>query len=132
MLARKHYAQKGNSKGKMNTRPVTPNSSMIINNRLRSQTSNVVKKMDDFSSSEALKQLKKKTIICDISNNISDDAICNGCNLKVGSRRRTTGNLYKNMESNSQGDYITNEAHKHRVCDDNDPKPVYGNGGVHC
>lgn len=124
MLARKHYAQKGNSRGNMNTRPIAGSSSIVINNRLRQQHSNTVKKMEDFTCGKATTLLKQKVMKCSTADNTT--TICpSGCQTSsaIGSRKRAS-NLHKDLIINTQAKYIEETLPGKKVCLENEPKPI--------
>jgi len=80
MLARKYYAQRGTSKGPMNTNAVTQSSSTRAK-RLRFWRPPVAKNTTPPSASDKIQQDKKDALRCgtlDVSNpRYSSNAVCN-------------------------------------------------------
>jgi hypothetical protein len=134
MLARKYYAQKGNSKGRMNTRAVAGSSSIVLNNKKRIYDSNTSKKMDEYTSKNYIDEKKYLTIKCSTSDNSTTKSVCNDkCDVKYvsqsGIRSNRVSNIHKDIVFNTQGDHIE-KAKENRACIENDPKPRYSICGV--
>jgi len=131
MLARKYYAQKGNSKGPMKTAALTPSSNQVIKNRMRSQVSNEVKVMQEFTSQKYTDRKKYETVKCSTADNTTtlDKSCSSGCEVTfkspTGIRSNRVNYVHKDIIANSQGDYIQN-VKENRSCLENDPKPEYG------
>lgn len=127
MLARKHYAQKRNSKGAMNTRPVAGSSSIVLNRKIRSQTSNISKKLDEYTSEKYIEKKKHLTIKCNTADNTTTKECgpCSGSSA-IGSLKRVSY-VHKDIVMNSQGDYLQKKIEKN-VCLENEPV-LYNNIG---
>lgn len=133
MLARKHYAQKGNSKGAMRTSPVTPSSSLALNNKKRTYNSNTHKQMQDFSSKKYIEDKKYITLKCSTADNSTTRTPnCNNDCLyttESGIRTKRVNYIHKDIVFNTQGQHIE-KAKENRSCLENDPKPTFAKCGV--
>lgn len=129
MLAKKYYAQRGNSKGKMNTSALTPSSSIAIRNKVLSKSSNVAKTTQDFTSQKYTDLIKYEVIKCSTPDNTTTRQCgsttgCSGYSYKTESGIRTNrvSYVHKDIVNNSQQDYIQ-KIKELRSCMENDPKP---------
>ena len=127
MLARKHYSQKGNSKGRMNTSAVAGSTSTRINQVKRSQTNNTSKVVGDYTSEKYMKWKKHMVIKCsDVDNTTTRD--CNyKCSTKIG---RKYTDVHKDILFNTQSDYLQKKVERNS-CFENEPKP-YNNITAGC
>jgi hypothetical protein len=127
MLARKHYSQKGNSKGNMNTRPISGSSSIVLNNRKRSQTNNTTKKIDDYTSQLYTDWKKHMIIKCTETDNTTTKTSTSSCVTKCNNKggvitSRKINYVHKDILINNQGSNLQ-KIKERRVCYDNEPKP---------
>ena len=103
MLARKYYAGKGISKGKMNTNPVTQSSSTRARRltRIRSPTpvSQVTQKR---SASDKIEKVRKETVRCGSvqTSGIPKSSSCNKCVImKEQTGKQASSEQIKNVSS---------------------------------
>jgi hypothetical protein len=126
MLARKYYAQRGNSKGKMNTRAVAGSTNTRINKLLRSQTNNTSKTLDNYTSEKHTETLKHLTMKCSTEDNTKTRE-CNASCLNSTKPGRKYTDIHKDIVFNTQGEHLQ-KIKEQRACLENEPKP-YNNVG---
>ena len=122
MLARKHYAQKRNSRGPMKTSSVSGSSTIAINNKLRKVADcKASKKMTDYNSSKYINQVKIATLQCNNDGKEGLNTRDTYCGCGSGNSGRTTNNIHKELTINTQSSYIE----KRLACNfniDNEPR----------
>lgn len=126
MLARKHYAQKCNSKGKMNTRAIAGTTSTRLNNLIRSQTNNTAKPLEDYTSDKYTQTKKHLTMKCSTEDNTKTRE-CNSSCLNSTKPGRKYTDITKDIVFNTQGEHLQ-KIKEQRACLENEPKP-YNNVG---
>ena len=128
MLRRKYYAQKGNSKGEMNTSPVAGSNYTMLKNRKNTFSFiNMYKPMNNRRTSQIHTEIQKfNTIRCNTSDNTTTrDSTCS--NRPNGDTSVTLNKkvcyVHKDVGVDDYKTYIEKQK-TNRSCIQNDPVPV--------